>query len=216
MHFNPEQENILACEASAFGLGALISQLRQDGSENPVGYASRTLNKAEMNYNQIKKEALACVFGVKRFHSYLYGHHFEMITDHNPLLGLFSKGRATTTTASARIQRWSLTLAAYEYSLSFCRTQEHGNADALSQLPLPDMPSEAPVPTELVMLVEHLNESPVTSTLICTHARQGDPIFSRLLRHLSEGFLENQHVEGELKPYWSRRSELSICDGCIL
>ena len=59
-----------------------------DGTERPIGYVSRTLAKAERNYSQLEKEGLSCIFGIKKFHAYLLGHHFELITDHKPLLGL--------------------------------------------------------------------------------------------------------------------------------
>lgn len=41
--------------------------------EGLVAYASRTLTDVEKWYSQLDKEALAIVFGVKRFHHYLYG-----------------------------------------------------------------------------------------------------------------------------------------------
>ena len=88
VHFDPQLPLILACDASAFGIGAVLAHRMPDGSEKPIGYASRTLNKAERNYSQLEKEGLSCVFGVKHFYSYLFGHSFELITDHKPLLGL--------------------------------------------------------------------------------------------------------------------------------
>ena len=62
-----------------------------DGSEQPNGYASRTLTNAKKNYFQLEKEGLACVFGVRRFHSFLFGHPFELWTDHQPLLALLKE-----------------------------------------------------------------------------------------------------------------------------
>ena len=88
-HFNPCLELRLACNMSAYGVGTLLSQVLLDGTERPVGFASRTLSKAERNYSQIKKEAFACVFGIKRFHSCLYGCHFTLQTDHKTLAGTF-------------------------------------------------------------------------------------------------------------------------------
>ena len=68
-YFDLMFELILACDASAYGVGAVLAHKMPDGSERPTGFASHTLTQAEKNYSQIEKEGLACVFGVKRFHS---------------------------------------------------------------------------------------------------------------------------------------------------
>ncbi len=78
-------------------------------------FAYRTLTAAEKYYSQIEREGLACVFGVEKFHSYLYGHKYVLATDHKPLLTLFNEKRAVPPQASGRIQRWALTLSIYEY-----------------------------------------------------------------------------------------------------
>ncbi len=87
VHFEPELEIRVACDASDFGIGAVLSHVMRDGTEKPVGFVSQTLSAAEKKYSQIEKEALACVVGVTRFHSYLCGHHFTLQTDHQPLDG---------------------------------------------------------------------------------------------------------------------------------
>ncbi len=60
-----------------------------DGSERPIGYASRTLNKAERNYSQLEKEGLSLVFGIKKFYAYLFGRPFGLGPDYTwIMLGL--------------------------------------------------------------------------------------------------------------------------------
>ena len=74
-HFEPNLKLTLACDdVSEYGIGAVLAHRMEDGTEKPIGYASHTLTKAERNYSQLEKEGLACIFGVKTFHDYLFGH----------------------------------------------------------------------------------------------------------------------------------------------
>ena len=71
-----------------------------DGTEKPIGFASCTLSVVERQYSQIEKEGLLCVFDVRRFHAYLLGRHFSLMTDHKPLLSLFQEHKAVLSHAS--------------------------------------------------------------------------------------------------------------------
>ena len=84
-------------------------------------------------------------------HIYLMGRHFTLITDHKPLLTLLNEGKTIPSHASARIQRWALTLTAYEDTLVTRGTSAHNNADALSRLPLADTIQDTPLPAELIL-----------------------------------------------------------------
>ena len=117
------------------------------------------------------------MFGVKRFHLYLYGRSFTLATDHKPLLSLFGAKKPVPSQASGRIQRWALTLSMYDYTLIHKKSAQHGNADALSRLPLPESISSTPVPAETVLLLEQMNEMQVTAEHIKTWTRR-DPILS--------------------------------------
>ena len=184
-----------------------------DGTEKPITYASRSLSKPERNYSQLEKEGLACTFGVKKFHAYLFGHPFELVTDHKPLLALLSECKATSPQASARIKRWSLFLSSYEYTLKFRGTQLHANADALSRLPLSVELSTSKPPPELVLLLDHLDSSPVTARQIRSWTRR-DPSLRPVLQAIQSGWPEE--CTPELATFHPKRHELSSFDGCIL
>ena len=156
------------------------------------------------------------MFGVKRFHLYLYGRSFTLATDHKPLLSLFGAKKPVLSQASGRIQRWALTLSMYNYTLIHKKSAQHGNADALSRLPLPESISSTPIPAETVLLLEQMNEMPVTAEHIKTWTRR-DPILSRVLQFTQHGWPARlQAAEEFLRPYWSKRMELSSQSGCLL
>ena len=67
-----------------------------------------------------------------------------------------------------RIQRWALTLAMYEYTIAFRLIKAHANADAMSRLPLSVQPATVPQPSEMILLMEQLDKSPVTTTTVRT------------------------------------------------
>ncbi|KAM7309441.1 uncharacterized protein ISCGN_013072 [Ixodes scapularis] len=146
VHFDPAKPVVLTVDASPYGVGAVLSHRGQDGQECPVAFASRRLHAAEQRYSQLDKEGLALIFGVQRFHQYLWGRQFEAVTDHKPLLGLLGPDKAVPVQASPRVVRWALMLAAYSYKLVYRPGKDLGPADALSRLPLPEVPAAVPEP----------------------------------------------------------------------
>ncbi|KRY90554.1 Transposon Tf2-9 polyprotein [Trichinella pseudospiralis] len=94
-HYDGKKPLVLVCDASPHGIGSVLCHKLSSTQEIPIAFYSRTLSATERIYAQIDKEALAVISGVKKFHEYLYGRQFTIITDHKPLLGLFVPKKET-------------------------------------------------------------------------------------------------------------------------
>ena len=125
----PDAPYILDTDASLTGTGAVLSQL-VDGQERVLGYASRTLSKAERNYCVTRRELLAVVQFVKYFRPYLYGQKFTIRTDHSSLQWLLNFREP-----EGQVARWIESLSEYTYEIIHRPGVRHGNADGLSRRP---------------------------------------------------------------------------------
>ena len=206
-HFSEKLPLKLDTDASNYGIGAVISHIYPSGEERPIAYASRTLNKSERNYPQIEKEALSIVFGVRKFHQYLYGRKFILVTDHKPLVSLLGPKTGIPTLAAARMQRWALLLSGYQYDIEYRSTHKHANADCLSRLPLNDH-----VRNEIHQL--QLESLPVSVDQV-RKATRSDPILSRVLEYALTGWPTEVTSEA-IKPYFNKRNEITVEENCLL
>jgi hypothetical protein len=214
VHYDPSLPLRLACDASAYGVGAVISHVFPNGEERPVAYASRTLTSSEKNYAQIEKEALGLVFGVKKFHQFLYGRKFTLVTDHKPLTTVLNPKKGLPTLAAARMQRWAMLLSAYQYDIEFRSTSEHANADGFSRLPI--QTTNKGEESAIVASMFNLNQIDVLPLEVkqLKQATDSDPVLSKVLRFTQQGW--PQEIDPELRPYYRRRNELSVEGGCLL
>ena len=212
-HYNPKLPLILATDASSYGVGAVLTQVSEEGTERPIAYVSRTLSDAERNYAQIEKEALAIIFGVKRFHVYLYGRKFLLLTDHKPLTTIFGPKTGLPVVAASRLQRWALVLSAYQYDVKFRATEEHGNVDGLSRLPLKGERHEEEETEASIFNMVQIETLPVTAGQLRNESRQ-DKELSKVMRYLQNGWPEM--VTAELQPYETKKTELTIENHTLL
>ena len=121
----------LNTDASERGLGAVLYQTQEDGTQRVIAYASRSLSKTEQNYDAHKLEFLALKWSVaERFHEYLYGGKFDVYTDNNPLTYVL-----TTAKLDATGQRWIASLANYDFKIYYHSSKLNIDADSLSRIP---------------------------------------------------------------------------------
>ena len=215
VHYDPTLPIELAGDASAYGVGAVISHIMPDKSERPIAYASHTLTGSERNYAQVEKEALSLIFGVRKFHTYLYGRKFILVTDHKPLTTILGPKKEIPVMAAARLQRWAIILSAYSYDIEFRPTAHHANADGLSRLPLnstlPDCISSEP----RVFNITQMESLPVTVPQL-RQATRNDQILSQVLRYTLDGWPVVIDSKSPLHPYSTRKQELTVEEGCLL
>nr|XP_054759405.1 uncharacterized protein K02A2.6-like [Lytechinus pictus] len=212
VHYDNRRELKMYCDASSYGVGAVISHVMDNGETKPIAFASRTLTKSERNYAQIEKEALGIIFGIKKFHQYLLGRNFTLITDHKPLLHLLGPKSSIPTMAASRMQRWAILLSQYDYNIEYLSSKENAVADALSRLPHEDSEDG----TEGSIYVTDVVDSnfPVTASEIAAET-QKDSVLKQVYEQTLYGWSETVPMNDELKPYHSRRFELSCDQGCV-
>ncbi|XP_026574490.1 uncharacterized protein K02A2.6-like, partial [Pseudonaja textilis] len=213
IQYNETLPLTVTCDASPFGVGATLSHVLPNGSEAPIAFFSRTLSKIERNYSHLDKEALAIVSAIKRFHEYVYGRPFSIITDHNPLLGILAGDKPTPHILSPRMTRWSEFLTAYDYQLKYCPGKSIPHADALSRSPLPE-PQENPAPTLPVLQIETMPSPPLTAQDIAFETKR-DSCLARVLGWVERGWPDYDPKE-IFKPFKNRQTELFSQRGCIL
>ena len=122
--FDPQKETTIHIDASPVGVAGILSQ-----EGRVVTYASRSLTTTEARYSQTEREALAVVWACEHFHTYISGAPITVITDHQPLLGIWKKPNPPL-----RIARWGLRLQPYDIKLTYGPGKDNP-ADFMSRHP---------------------------------------------------------------------------------
>ena len=77
--------------------------------------ASKTLTPSERNYSQTEQEALALIYGVRKFRQYLWGRNFTLQTDHKPLTTIFGKKKGIPQPTAGSLQKWVFLPIGYSF-----------------------------------------------------------------------------------------------------
>lgn len=210
VHYNPEFPLILATDASPYGVGAVLSHVYPDGSERPIQYASQTLNETQRRYKQVDREAYAIIFGVRKFHQYLCGRKFTLMTDNEPLKQIFSETKGLPTMAALRMQHYATFLQAFNYTIKFRPTKEHCNADAFSRLPISSRKPDSTVEEVELVEVSIIETLPMTAE----HLAKSTSVDSTV-KILIQGLKNGKTVDPRDR-FGIDQSEFTLQKGCIM
>ena len=109
---DPHRPYYVCTDYSHVAVGAILEQLQADGKRHVVSYASRTCSTAESKLGPTDGELLAIVYAVEKFHHYLAGTPFIVITDHTAPLYLHEAKNK-----NPKLARWAMKLAGYNFTL---------------------------------------------------------------------------------------------------
>ena len=127
MHFMSDKAPItLHTNASDYGVGGCLFQTF-DGIDQPVAFVSKCLNKSQLRWSVIQKEAYGIFFSCMYLQSLLHDRFFTIRSDHRNLLFI-------TEASNPMIVRWYMALSEFSFSLEFIPSVDNDIADSLSRL----------------------------------------------------------------------------------
>lgn len=157
-HPRADRPLLVVCDASDYGMGAMLAQLDDNGNERPIAYTSATFYGPALRYTTTEKEGLAVVWAAAHFRPYIHGVPTVVVTDHSALTWILSRGDPP-----ARIAHWVMDLSQYDFTYVHRKGAHNNVADALSRL-LTQM--------DAVDAVDGSGDMPVPCTLRTMSTRQ--------------------------------------------
>ena len=208
-YFDRNKETILQTDASKKGFGAVILQ-----EEQPIYYASRALTSAEKNYQNLEREAQAAVWGMEKFHYFLYGRKFILQTDQKPLVSIFRKHIFDV---SPRIQRITIRAWQYDFVPQHIPGRINVIADSLSRVtPLEFQDSNAEKDILAVNFLQYSSIEERERDEMLQETNKDEELQS-LKHYISTGWpAKRSQIPVSLHPYWNFRDELTVESGILM
>ena len=179
---------------------------QQQQYQQQINHKCYRCHGADHLLNTCRYKSLTCnKCGFKgHFKGYLYGRHFMLTTDNKALSRIIHPNTDIPNISAARLVRWSVILAAYDYEIELKPTQKHLNADMLSRLPV-CAASNNYLPNSINTM--QIGFLPITAQKI--------RLATRVIRYLSQDMWPSD-ISSDLKPYFDKRLELSLENGILL
>ncbi|XP_011859295.1 PREDICTED: uncharacterized protein K02A2.6-like [Vollenhovia emeryi] len=195
-HYKPKVDLVLTCDATKYGLSAILSHKYKDGSKRAIHFASKVLPKREIGRAIIDKEAAAILFGFKKFYNYIYGHEIILRTDHKPLVFIFGPHKG------------------FRYKIEYIKSVDNGSCDALSRMPIFD---STQVFDRDISTISYIDEGLHAVTSDGIRRETGKcPEVGKIIGYLREKWPSFNQLTAAEKKYHEIRLELSVEKDCIL
>lgn len=218
-YFDRNAKTFLQTDASNVGLGAMLFQKDDEGLNRVNACASKSLTETEKAYPQTQREALAVVWATKKFHYYLAGREFTIVTDHEPLKFIFGgTSSKTSKRAITRAEGWALHLSSYRFKVETV-TGASNVVDALSRQ-LGSLNDEAfnssddedKHAQELQVNIQAITQrSASMSVREVAEETESDPELQAVIASLSNGIWDDN-----TKRYKPFASDMTVRDGLLI
>jgi transposase InsO family protein len=211
-YYSQTEPITISGDASQAGLGVVLLQ-----GGRPVAYGSKALTDTEKNYSQIEKELLAILFGLKKFHTYVYGRNdITVETDHLPLVRILDKPLHDV---PLRLQKMRMALQHYSFKIVGKSGKDVPVADALSRAYLPSTDSRLLQDVNLCVFAVEVRSMNVFTPQRQDELRretQMDKELGMLKKQIKDGWpVTRQQVPPEIRPYWDSRDGLGVIEEII-
>ena len=160
---------------------------------------------------QTEREALAVLFACQKYHYYSYGMHFDIITDHKPLLSIYSP----TANPPPRIEKWAFKLQPYDFTLRY-QPGHLNTTDFMSRSPSEeadgDLLDDDDAERYVNMIVDHAVPKALKLEEIAKAASSDIQLQQGRKSISSAQWVKTEEIE----PYFHCCSELSVKGNIIL
>ena len=208
-YFNPRLQTKIQVDASQHGLGAALIQIdpKEPDVERVIAFASKSPSETESRYANIERECLAVVFGVERFHTYVYGASIVVESDHEPLENIQQQNLAN---APPRLQRMLLRLQPYNMRIKYRKGSDLALADFLSRY--------SPQQDKTIELEQTIHSVSWSTPKLETLRKEttADPTLKQLSQIMKTGWPERcDQLPSPLHHFWSFKDYIGLKDGIL-
>ena len=135
---DPDKGFVLRTDASDYAVGAVLEQVRDDGTHVPVAFWSRILAEGQRRtWTAREKETYAIVCALRKWSCHIGLQPVVVCTDHQSLQSWHKEHVDTPSGPAARRARWHETFAKFDLSVVYVPGKDNTVADCLSRWAYP-------------------------------------------------------------------------------